>query len=108
MLQGRDGPAQAPAEGVSFSAAPARAEQAFWMYGRHPVLAALRNPSAAFAGSGNSRDSDGDGGGSRHSARAPPTVEIVDRRVISSLCRRTPCTRASQALLIRCLDTTSD
>ena len=31
----------------------AEREQAFWMYGRHPVLAALQR-SAAFAGSGNS------------------------------------------------------
>ena len=96
------GPRKHRPRAYPFSAAPARsAEQAFWMYGRHPVLAALRNRSAAFAGSGNSRDSDGDGGGNRHSARPRPTVEIVDRRVIASFVPTTPCTRASQALLIR-------
>ena len=80
------GPRKHRPRAYSFSAAPARSgEQAFWMYGRHPVLAALRNPVRRVHRLWPTPETATEMAAATATAPVPrPTMEIVDRRVISS------------------------
>lgn len=69
------------------NASPARnPQQALWIYGRHPVLAALRNRRRRIDRLLATDDTATDLESAMAETRVPrPKVEIVDRRVISSL-----------------------
>lgn len=68
------------------SAPPARSGgQPFWMYGRHPVLAALRNPLRRFRRLLATRETATEMAAAAAEARVPrPKIEIVEPRVIAS------------------------